>query len=268
VVLNIIRSLYDLVCFGYLDKAKLDEELKEYDLVVEGRELHHRALDSLFDLLSLDDDKFDENWTLVLKSLENGEYGINDLRNIASVYEIYSSYGVDFKINRHNLYKLLHEKLDEIIEFKIQREDHYQYMRDEEIFSSHDYRGFIELTHDKVYKLMQKQNTENVKNTLNNMQKKEDISSAELSNLIQFGSKSDIHELAKLVSRSTSDYKFFEKYFDRSLKELRSIKDERDNIGEKFKLLIEKCKEYTKDNNVVKANISIMQDKIKKDYFN
>jgi len=205
---HFFESLYKLVCFGLLNFNEIVKEVNSYETSVEEKRPWHLTVENLSKAITkLEDSEFDEECERLIEYINDDKYDLYYLRNIAAVYEILIQNEVKFEIQKTKLYSILTEKLKQAT-----GERPYDMIFDRKYEnlekSSNEFRVFNDIFKEIESKIIHNDIKDGIRETLEKLEKSENLSKNEITRLLINGTDDEISEFSKLVasSRKNAEY--------------------------------------------------------------
>lgn len=215
------ESLFNLVCFGTLNADLFKQEIDSYINSVSKSQPWHLVIDNLISLTNLEDAKFNQIWNEMIGYLMSSKYKLNDLRNIAGVYEVYVKLGIKFPTKKKELYIMLKKQILNCNENE--REDFYYNIREEMQGKSKEFSRLIKLTDRIEERIFYSLKANNINTIIEDHINGQNMSTANFIDLISFGHKNNIDKLITHAFSNVQNCRIFEKLLNSSFSMLRSI---------------------------------------------
>lgn len=245
-------SLYNIVCFGYFDTKSFEKEIEKYIETLKVKEDWHTTLDSMMQLLSFEEEEFQERWKKLYTFLEASKYGLKDIQTIAGLYENYSNVNIKFPISKSQLYKTLTKQLKNITQLDYGREDmydHNSHIFEERSKKYRELRNLAEKIESKLYSIESQKYNENTLKSLYDIDLTPDEA---IVNFFISANKKQIKSLVEHFLSSVSHAKFIEKRVTGILNKLRLQGDGINSARDNIELFEKQLKSKSKSQNILR----------------
>lgn len=257
------KSLYDLVCFGSLDDLLFNSEIMSYDESIVKLNPWNKIIDRLLVLGEIEEEEFKEIWPEMITYLKSYKYDLNDLENIAGLYEVWSKLGITFPIQRQDIYKLLNDALENCKFYDQNRESYYQSVAYDNSIESSEYNDFIEKSAHVQFNLLTESKENKNAETLSNLINQGIIpNDKDFLMLLSYGNEDQIIHLSKWLSESVERLKLLTKI----------LRNEKHNIRieinhgrkENYKLLLAELEKQIQDGSIKMYNYKVATASLQK----
>jgi len=261
------ESIYKLTCFGLLDFSQLKKEIKTYEKSIRKREDWQVTVDSLTNLLHLEEDKFIEEWEKMIAYLNDDKYDIYDLRNIAGLHHTYARVGITFPTSPTDLYKTLMRKTKASSQRKQYREDKYFHIRDEFEDESIKYKDLMTQSQKIESDFVLNNIKDAIKDTIEKVKTCQIINPSEISTLILNSDKKTVKLLAETAVRNNKTINNFESPFNKSVNTLRAAAHDNEKAKNNLAYFIKSMENKTKRENILKFIVKRMRKTVEEKAF-
>lgn len=259
------ESLFNLVCFGTLNADLFKEEIDSYINSVTNSQPWHHVIDQLMNLTILEDAQFKQIWNEMISYLQSSKYKLNDLRNIAGLYEVHAKVGIQFPTKKKDLYAMLRSKI--LNSKENEREDIYSNIREEVQGKSKEYGRLIELADRIEENVFYSLQAKNITAIIDRHIKGQIMTTANLIDLISFGQKNNIDTLLAHAFSDVQNCRVFEHLLGLSLSMLRSI-GYTDNRKANLKRIINKSAKLSTPGSILRFYAKRIEKQINEKVFN